>query len=394
MTDNDSPSELITQIYEAASEWLVRHRAGTLSEADRRAFDLWLRKSPEHIRAYFEISGIWEEDEKVWQGPALPNADALIARARAEQNVEPFPLNVAPADAGSSSSPRAAAEWVPGSSVEAAAEWAPGSSVEAVVAASGPISSVVTVVRQPARPAVRFALAAAVLLVVVAAGLWAYTQRGIYATGIGEQRTLALDDGSTLELNSRSRIRVRFDDRQRAIDLLAGQALFKVARDPARPFIVDSNGTHVRAVGTQFDVYNDSGRTIVTVIEGRVAVGNAIAVAQSPAQPAAQPTLLDAGEQVSIAPQVEPKPRRANIEAATAWTQQKLVFDYTPLSQVVQEFNRYNARRLVIEAAELEDFHLSGTFSSSDPTVLLRFLRAQPSMKIIETEKEIRIARP
>ncbi len=76
-----------------------------------------------------------------------------------------------------------------------------------------------------------------------------------YATGIGEQRSIVLADGSTVDLNSRSKIRIRFSSERRGVELIEGQALFKVAKDHARPFVVDSDGTRVRAVGTQFDVY-------------------------------------------------------------------------------------------------------------------------------------------
>src|SRR5690606_26847429 len=97
----------------------------------------------------------------------------------------------------------------------------------------------------------------------------------------GEQRTVTLADGSVIELNARSRIKVRYADRERAIDLLQGQALFRVAKDPTKPFIVASGGTYVRAVGTQFDVYKKSVGTVVTVVEGRVAVTTPTAIALS-----------------------------------------------------------------------------------------------------------------
>mgnify|MGYP000435529277 CR=1 FL=1 len=88
-----------------------------------------------------------------------------------------------------------------------------------------------------------------------------------------------------------------------------------------------------------------------------------------------------------------PVPKLANVEAATAWTQQRLVFDYTPLTEVAEEFNRYNHRRLVIDDSGLQTFHVSGSFSSTDPTLLLRFLRDQPGIMVSESAGEIRISR-
>ena len=98
-----------------------------------------------------------------------------------------------------------------------------------------------------------FAVAASVILALF--GAWAWGQRHTYSTGIGEQRSLALEDGSSIKLNAMSRIRVRFTATRRDIELIEGQAFFRVAKDKTRPFIVESKGTQVRAVGTEFDVY-------------------------------------------------------------------------------------------------------------------------------------------
>src|SRR5258705_86287 len=93
-----------------------------------------------------------------------------------------------------------------------------------------------------------------------------------YTTDVGEQRSLRLVDGSTVILNSRSRLHVAFTETARPLEVRQGQALFHVAKNSARPFIVRSDGTVVRAVGTQFDVNRNRSGTIVTVVEGRVAV--------------------------------------------------------------------------------------------------------------------------
>src|SRR6202042_1786963 len=94
----------------------------------------------------------------------------------------------------------------------------------------------------------------------------------IYATSLGEQRSIQFEDGSTVELNSRSKVRVKYSKQERDVELIEGQALFHVAHDVSRPFIVAVGPTRVRAVGTQFDVYKRSNGTVVTVVEGRVAV--------------------------------------------------------------------------------------------------------------------------
>jgi transmembrane sensor len=354
-----------TQIYEEAGEWLVRHREGSLDTRSRRSFDAWLRESPQHVRAYLEMSSDWENLASLdpnWNA----GADDLIARAREDNVVRPL-----------------------------------------LEARTGP-NRVPGLVAATSRNRNLLALAASVVVAISIAS-WLYLERNVYSTGIGEQRTVALVDGSTVELNALSKIDVRFTEQERTIDLLAGQALFRVAKDPDRPFMVASDVTYVRAVGTQFDVYRKSTGTLVTVVEGRVAVMGdadhsndvaADAVDERVLGPNAVERLdssgevfVSAGEQLLVAQGSSTAPWPANIEAATAWTQQRLVFEYAPLTEVVEEFNRYNRRPLVIDDQRLRNFHVSGIFSSTDPTLLLRFLRDQPGIVVAETAGEIRISR-
>jgi transmembrane sensor len=156
----------------------------------------------------------------------------------------------------------------------------------------------------------------------------------------------------------------------------------------------------VRAVGTQFDVYRKDDGLVVTVVEGRVAVlpppTAPSAAPRRTASPAAlQDTeFLSAGEQLTVTPRVAvPKPHHADVNAATAWVQRRLVFDDTPLAEVAEEFNRYSLRRLVIDDAELSRKTISGAYSSRDPASLIGFLRSQPTLEVTETEREIRVAR-
>ena len=255
------------------------------------------------------------------------------------------------------------------------------------------------------------ALAASVVLTLL--GAWIYSQRDTYATAIGEQRSIALPDGSVVEMNAMSRIRIRFDRPERRIDLLAGQALFRVAHDTTRPFVVYSDSARIRAVGTEFDVYRKSTGTIVTVVEGRVAVladssspeqNSDLARPSSPATPELSPgepasvapqgkVFVSAGEQVTLTPQVAPTPMPANLSAATAWTQRRLIFSATPLAEAAAEFNRYNSRQLIIDARGLESFRINGVFSSTNPAALLGFLREQPGITVTETDREIRVNR-
>lgn len=375
MNPSNSKPKLNRQIYEEAAEWLVELRVGDVDAGTRERLDTWFRESPHHIRAFLELSSIWEDGGD----PDLDRAhstDDLIGKARATCNVVPLGLGSAgPAEGGG----RGGAPTV----------MRPG---RAIVSR-----------RFHRRAVVAASLVSACLLGLL--GYWFQNRmERTYTTSVGEERSIALPDGSTLELNSRSRLRIRFSERERDIELLEGQALFKVVKDPARPFVVQSGSARVRAVGTQFDVYRKASGTTVTVVEGRVAVLPAQGVGPDASPPpTATPDalargthdaiILFAGEQVTVAPSATAKPRKADVATATAWTQHQLVFESTPLTDVAQEFNRYNLRQLVVDDAGLQNFHVTGVFSSTDPASLLRFLRAQRGISVEDSDMQIRISR-
>jgi transmembrane sensor len=363
-------SKLNAQIYEEASTWFVEARAGDLDDAARREFDRWLRRSPEHLSAYLEIAAIWNE------GPELdPNhkwdADTLIAQAQEEVgNVVSMP--------GSSAAPELE------------------ESVPRPQAVASPVPHAA-----PHRRRLLALAASIAALAVAGAWIWLALFSGGYTTAIGEQRSIELSDGSTIEMNSKSRIRVRYSKSERAVDLLDGQALFHVAKNRARPFIVRADDTRVKAVGTEFDVYEKHSGTVVTVVEGEVAVlAPALPDPSRQSEGSSLPNdirvatiSVAAGEQLTVTPKILHKAEHANIAAATAWTERRIVFESATLSEVAEEFNRYNERQLVIDDPRLYDFHISGVFSSTDPESLIRFLRERPGVKISEEGSEIRISK-
>jgi transmembrane sensor len=393
---------LNSQIYEEASSWFVECRAGDLDEAARREFDRWLRKSPEHVSAYLEVAAIWNE------GPALDptrqwDLDTLIAQAAAEpDNVVPLSVTSAVPEL-ETSLPRPQALAAP-SSLSRGEAPAEGSLLLGKENNSHP-SPLGRGRGWGTHPRKLLAFAASVALLTVLGSFWIWLSlfSGIYSTAIGEQRSIELADGSTVEMNSKSRIRVRYTKNERDVDLLEGQALFHVAKDRARPFIVRADGTRVRAVGTQFDVYEKHSGTVVTVVEGEVAVLAPVNVEAPVAAPEhASATRIDipittipvaAGEQLTVTPKLAHKSEHPNVAAATAWTERRIVFESATLSEVAEEFNRYNERQLVIEDPGLYDFHISGVFSSTDPDSLIRFLRERPGVKVTETDSQVRVAR-
>lgn len=234
-------------------------------------------------------------------------------------------------------------------------------------------------------------------------------RRPIYATDVGEQRSIRLPDGSMLQLNARSRVRIDFSASERAVELFEGQALFKVAKNPARPFIVQSGDARVRAVGTQFDVNRKQGGMTVTVVEGKVAVlpttpssGRGVnAAPRSTATGALQlandvsnadAILITAGEQLTVSRTAETQTARVDVGVATAWTRRQLILESMPLTEAAEEFSRYTTRKLVVEDSAANPLRISGVFDT-DPDLLLRYLRERDDITVLETNTEIRILR-
>jgi len=349
MSAERSGPALNRQIVDEAAEWFVEINEGEADFETRQRFLVWLTASPEHIRAYLRILPDWQDGERVGPSPQA-DAGALIAWARGSGNIVPLTSSAGDGGARAESTRRASRN----------GRWLRALSVAAAVA-------------------------------LVALGLiWFLTTEDSYATGIGEQRFIALDDGTTVELNARSRLQVRFSETERRIDLVEGQALFHVAKDPHRTFVVDSGNTVVRAVGTQFDVYRKRSGTVVTVVEGKVSVSSTTSEESQGVPPA--PALLVAGEQITVAPSARSLAKPADVALATAWTKRHLAFFRTPLPEVAEEFNRYNKRQLVIKDRRLDTFNVSGTFSSTDPAALIRFLRIQPGFAVSETSSTIEVS--
>ncbi|MBM0108866.1 FecR domain-containing protein [Steroidobacter sp. S1-65] len=342
------------QIYEEACDWFVDMRMGDVDAAGRQRFDAWVRKSPEHLRAYLEVSEIWDDAPLVDSSAQLSSTD-LIARAR-----------------------KAGAD---------------------VVALNGAARTPTTAVRSPSAVRVRLRLAAAATIAFIAIAVgsligYEHWREPTYSTGIGEQRSVVLEDGSRAQLNSRTRLKVLFTERARHIELLEGQALFNVAKNPQRPFVVTSGDFSVRAVGTVFDVDRKQSGTTVTVLEGRVAVSSLAEmrpeIAPVPGIEVAPPQVfVDAGEQLRTNASSTAQPAPANVAAATAWTRGSLVLSGSRLGDVVEEFNRHNERPLIIADPSLAEMRISGVYASTDPTLLIEFLREQPALRVEERESSV-----
>lgn len=204
------------------------------------------------------------------------------------------------------------------------------------------------------------AIAASLLAVVVTGAMTVYlSQAPAFDTGAGEQRSTTLDDGSRIALNTDSHVTVKFDREQRQVSLDRGEAMFEVAHDAARPFVVMAGDERIRAIGTSFVVRRDGDRVRVTLLRGKVEVTRAGERPQLLA-------ILAPGERVSAAPQVAPVLDRPALDAVTAWRRGEILFRDTPLSEAVAEVNRYGQDRVVVNDARLGALPISGVFATDD----------------------------
>lgn len=223
--------------------------------------------------------------------------------------------------------------------------------------------------RRPAPWIAGLGLAAAALAgVVILAQPFGQT----YRTTVGERRMVALADGSTIELNTDSQVRVRLSRERRAISLDRGQALFAVAHDAARPFIVTAGDTAVRAVGTRFEVYRTGAAVRVILAEGQVSVTQANAPV---------PTLMRAGTRLDVDGKAPARPVAIDVAAATGWTDGRLTFQDAPLAEAVAEINRYSRTKVVLGPGVPADERVNGIFDAGDTPAFAKGVAASLDLK-------------
>lgn len=233
--------------------------------------------------------------------------------------------------------------------------------------------------------------AGAVSLSVVAALAWmgsqSLTVRALtpdHATAAGQQRSLALTDGSTLVLDTASKVDVDLTARRRTITLFEGQVLATVASDRARPFVVRSRHGEAVALGTAFVVRSDADQTLVTVIESKVRVC-----------PRTRGACLDLapGERARVTTDAAVRLAPVNPEAATAWTKGWLEVDDRPLAEVLDELNRYRARPVRYDARAGARVRLTGSYPLTDTDRALQAVALSTGLRLTRSpEGESRLS--
>jgi ferric-dicitrate binding protein FerR (iron transport regulator) len=347
-----------TSVTQQASHWWVLLNSGAATPAEHQAFGEWVARSPERVEAFLQtvrLSQALRSDKTRW--PNTPVEDLIRAAKAAPAEVSHLPLTL------QIDTPVAPAEGKVHKSVPLRAPGERGDSGGAGFRFLMP----------------RLVVAVAMTLAVLAGASYFLWSPQRYQTALGEQRSVVLSDDSVVTLNTSTSIEVRMAKDRRTVTLLSGEALFQVAHDASRPFDVKTGDTTIRAVGTQFDVDRRAADTTVTVVEGKVAVFTAPG---SSNDAEADNLPLAAGEQLTVAARSKSHRIRANVAAATAWTQRKLVFENRPLGEVAEEFNRYNRQRIDIRSPELRSQEVTGVFQANDPDSFMMFLAKIPDVNI------------
>jgi transmembrane sensor len=307
-------------IEDEALAWLITATSGGMPPQQERSLADWLAQNPAHQQAYAEA-------QVLWQGLGQLQERPFVAENLAKMEVE----RVSPANATVHPiKPSAYAKH------------------------TFPLSQLMLV-------------AACLAMVAVLCPTMTSTLRlwnADYHTAIGEQQTLTLADGSSVYLNAASALNQNYSPGQRRVELLAGEAEFKVNKDQSRPFVVVADNQEIKALGTDFVVKITSQDIKVSVVESAVQVSQ-------PGRPGIEPVIVHTGEQVNIPAGHRPDPIAAiNITHASPWRSNRLIFESEPLFQVVEDINRYRPGHVLLSPS-LGELRVSGVFSIQEIDNLL-----------------------
>lgn len=322
----ESP-ETRDEIEEAAATWIAQRDGEAWSQADAASLDAWLAESAGHRVAYYRLNAVWIESGRI--AAASKSSRYRLLAVAATVLILIAGTLVSLQNGLFRSKPDAPPP---------VAQTSKAPATDAAVAAASPPPEDVSAAA-PQSP---------------------FQQR--YSTAVGASRAVSLPDGSRVTLDTDSQIRVSIDGRSRIVRLDRGQAFFEVAHDTRRPFVVDAGRLRVVAVGTEFSVRRVASDIRVVVAEGTVRLeGNSLLPAGGIARVE--------GERVQIH-QAQPTEVARNL----SWRSGVLTFRHTPLSEAAAEFNRYDARRIVILDPAIAALELGGVFRSDDVEAFAQLL--------------------
>jgi transmembrane sensor len=313
------------EVNRQAAEWVAKVDAGSMSPSEKAAFDAWLEADMRHLGAYAKAEAVLSQLERVGAAGADPLRLSEFPRRRITRRTMVLTGSIAAGFAA-------------------------------------------------AMVGVNFARR--------------YLSRETYMTRIGETQVVPLLDGSVITLNTNSKVSVDYTKARREIHLLYGEALFDVAKDKNRPFLVIAGDTQIRAVGTSFTVkFLPNLPLQVLIQEGTVEV-------RRPGIPQASPVRVSLNSKV-MAPQDAPIETQviepARIKRDLAWRVGRIAFDNTTLKDAAEEFARYSEIPIKVDPA-IANQSVTGLFVSNDPVGFARAAATSLNLHAEIGEKEVRIS--
>jgi len=239
-----------------------------------------------------------------------------------------------------------------------------------------------------ARPIV--AIAAAVLLF----SIWMIQIAGRTAisTGVGEQKTVMLTDGSRITLNTDTALVVQYRGHSRTVTVKYGEAYFDVVHNALRPFVVRAGDRSVIDLGTRFMVNRSGGSgdsLTVLVVEGQVAVAPTDEVKISPSRVASDVHYVSAGQLLRFRANALPAIQTVPLDEATAWLNGQVIFNGTPLAEAAAQFNRYNAEKIKVISAQAAAIPVGGVFRVGDYASFARAVAESHHLTLITRGNEL-----
>jgi len=208
------------------------------------------------------------------------------------------------------------------------------------------------------------------------------------ATAIGEHKVVELPDSSKVELNTATKLHAALRHDRRELWLDAGEAFFEVKHLPDRPFVVHAGKETVTVLGTKFSVRREGDKVTVSVLEGRVRIDDADVLTSE------RSTIIAAGDVVvtnGLTTLLRPRSEDV-VERSLAWRGGTLAFDQTTLSNAADEFNRYNAKQIIIVDSTTAKMRISGTFQASNVDAFARLLRDAYGLNVTSSGSTLRIS--
>jgi transmembrane sensor len=310
-----------------AASWLLRRRDFDVwTEAEQQALDAWLNISLAHRIAYLRLEAVWQDADRL-----------TILRPRFEGRVGKTLRNIGP---------------------------------------------------KLGRLTALFAVS-----LIIGGGAYFFispTVERTYSTTIGERKVVTLTDGSRIELNTDTSLRISTDSRGRHVSLVKGEAFFKIAHNTAIPFVVDAGNYRVVDLGTQFAVRRDGAKLNVDLVEG-----SARFESSEGSEAKARSIVLVPGDTiVATADSLSVKRKSADSLAdLLGWRRGMLVFHHAPLAEVVTEYNRYNTQKMTISDPSIAQRTITATLPTNNIEAFARIATNFFGLHVTQRGNEVTISR-